>query len=253
MFIDEKEDYSSIPKKGFFYSKEINSMVKELLQVFSRWLLPNTNEDNQVIRGISNMIMCNTLDLVRLDDYMVMTRRESLPEPMFVNGFNFFLEVRDTNHIANIKFRFSGGELLTVKIRNSELTLGQLMVGEIYSVTMREVNGEKYLSILEVTTPSQIITTNTINKMVTTEPLLITNNLLTLPNSAFGDIVLNTVHVHTMVNGIMSDDFDTKRGAISNTSLNKVVIYDDNDGIDVNGMYGVVTYIQGEWCGDTNE
>jgi formylmethanofuran dehydrogenase subunit D len=72
---------------------------------------------------------------------------------------------------------------------------------------------------------------------------------MNLPLTPNGNIVLDTCHIHkrigqgkTISDGGFSPEYDTKRATIDPTDNDVVLIHDDGDDIDVNGLYGIVSY-----------
>jgi len=246
MFIDAKQDHTLDQKTGWFWAKEINSIVKELISVFRSFSTPDPNTHNQVVMGINYITMSQLWTLSRIDDFMYLSRREELPTPDgTVNNLLFYVKPRTTNHKEGIHLKFyKQTESYPLYYNGSLIPINYLIPNKVYLIVFETVDDEKRFTLHDIAYEGDVVTTDRNNTLITSEPIEIINNRVILDDEVYGDLVFNMAHIHTKDDdGNVSSDYDTKQARINPNNRKEVIIIDDNDNIDVNHKFAIVTYM----------
>ena len=244
MFIDVKQDHTLDQKMGWLWAKEINSIVKELVSVFRSFGQPDANIENQVVMGVNYIAMSQLWILNRVDDFMYLSRRQELPTPDgTVNNLLFYVKPVTTNHIEGIHLRFYRQDESYPLYYNGELIpVNYLIPNKVYMIVFETVDSEQRFTLHDIAYEGDVVTTDRNNTLVTTEPIQIINNRIQLDDTVFGDLVFNTAHIHTVEDGITSQDYDTKEARVNPNNRKEAIII-NNDDIDVNYKYAIVSYM----------
>ena len=242
MFIEEKFNYNDT-HAGNWWAGEVNMLKKELVNIFKAFITPKATETDQVVSGINYMVMSNLWYTEIVDGELVMFRRQDLPIPNYIVGLSGDVMILTSNNKDNPDLGFIGKDRIRLKMQKENLVMNQLIANQVYKfVILRDSEGI-YFNLINLSIKTDIVVSGNSGYVVTIDPTLIVDNTITVEEAVRGDIILNTAHVYYVgEDGVLTSEYDTKRVRVDNTDKTKIHIVDDNDNIDVNGRYAVLSY-----------
>ena len=242
MFIEDKFDWKN-SHNGRLWALELNVITKELLNIFKNFFSPSINETDQVVRGINLLSQSNLWLASETNNNYVFARQAGLPVPEYMENITGNVRFDKPNIQSNPTGRFLNKETLEIKYQGKTINTGGISSDIIYMyVFEKNTDGLMFINLYPLTLSGDVVQNVSRGTIKTIPHTLIVNNRFLLDEEPNGDIIFNKAEVFFKRNGVISGDYDVKRVQINPDNRKEVIILDDNDGIDVNGRYAVVSY-----------
>ena len=228
---------------GSFWAEEVDAIVSEITNTFRHFFIPRRNSVKQMAEGIVLTSMSNFWYGHNSDNVITLVRRDGLPIPDYYDGLVGHFKVYEPNSEPDSRFRFMGKVQLPVLYKGEHLKANQLLVGEIFffHIELSKFQ-ELVMNIYPVTLAGEVKIAEGSGKMVTSPPIRIVNGRFKVETPINGDIVFNRVECYIMIDGILTSEYDTKRGSVNEADRREIIIENDESLLSVDGRYAIISY-----------